>query len=85
MKGRPREPVDDVLISWNKIDSVPGTWEEKFEEAFTSFSIEGAKTTKDPKMKLTAEIWEANCTDGVRQVQELGFIASKMGDYFEEQ
>ncbi len=35
---------------------MPGTWEEKFKEAFTSLFIEGVKTMKDPKMKLTAEI-----------------------------
>ncbi len=47
---------DEVLTSWNKIESMPGTWEEKFNEAFISLFIEGVKAMKDPKMKLTAEI-----------------------------
>ena len=51
-----RAYFDEVLTSWNKIESMPGTWEEKFKEAFTSLFIEGVKTMKDPKMKLTAEI-----------------------------
>jgi hypothetical protein len=51
-----RAYFDEVLTSWNKIKSMPGTWVEKFKEAFTSLFIEGVKTMKDPKMKLTAEI-----------------------------
>jgi hypothetical protein len=35
---------------------MPGNWEEKFKEAFTSLFIEGIKTIKDAKMKLTAEV-----------------------------
>jgi hypothetical protein len=35
---------------------MPGSWEEKFKEAYTSLFIESVKTMKDPKMKLTAEI-----------------------------
>ena len=35
---------------------MPGTWEDKFKEAFTSLFVEANKSMKDPKMKLTAEI-----------------------------
>ncbi len=51
-----RPVFDDYLTSWNKIESMPGSWEEKFKEAYTSLFIESVKTMKDPKMKLIAEI-----------------------------
>jgi hypothetical protein len=35
---------------------MPGNWEDKFKESFTSLFIEGVKTMKDPKLKLAAEI-----------------------------
>ena len=47
---------DEVLTSWRKIETMPGNWEDKFKESFTSLFIEGVKTMKDPKLKLTAEI-----------------------------
>ena len=57
IEGKAWRPVfDDYLTSWNKIESMPGSWEEKFKEAYTSLFIESVKTMKDPKMKLTAEI-----------------------------
>ncbi len=45
-----------ILTSWRKIESMSGSWEDKFKESFTSLFIEGVKTMKDPKLKLTAEI-----------------------------
>ncbi len=35
---------------------MPGSWEDKFKESFTSLFIEGVKTMIDPKVKVTAEI-----------------------------
>ncbi len=78
-----RAYFDEVLTSWNKIESIPGIWEEKFKEAFTTLFIEGVKTMKDPKMKLTAEISAQMARD--RYEENWDLLYSKMGDYLEEQ
>jgi hypothetical protein len=49
---------DGILTSWRKIETMPGNWDEKFKELFTSLFIEGFKITQDPKMKFTVEIRE---------------------------
>ncbi len=46
---------DKFLKSWNKIELMPGTWEDKFKEAFTYLFVEANKSMKDPKIGLTAE------------------------------
>jgi hypothetical protein len=51
-----RPVFDDYLTSWNKIESIPGSWEEKFKETYTSLFIESVKTMKDSKKKFTVEI-----------------------------
>jgi hypothetical protein len=51
-----RAYFDEILTSWRKIETMPGSWEDKFKESFTSLFIEGVKTTKDPKLKLSSEI-----------------------------
>jgi hypothetical protein len=45
VEGEAWRPVfDDYLTSWNKIENMPGSWEEKFKEAYTSLFIESVKT-----------------------------------------
>ncbi len=51
-----RAYFDEILTSWRKIETMPESWEDKFKESFTSLFIEGVKTMKDPKLKLTAEL-----------------------------
>jgi hypothetical protein len=51
-----RAYFDVILTSWRKIETMPGSWEDKFKESFTSLFIEGMKTMKDPKRMLTSEI-----------------------------
>ena len=34
---------DEFLTSWNKIELMSETWEEKFKEAFTSLFVEAKK------------------------------------------
>ncbi len=60
-----RAYFDEVLTSWRNIE-MPGSWEDKFKEPFTSLFIEGVKTMKDPKLKLMAEITAQMARTGMR-------------------
>jgi hypothetical protein len=54
--GNWRDYFDEILTSWRKIETMPGSWEDKFKESFTSLFIEGVKTMKDHKLKLKLKL-----------------------------
>jgi hypothetical protein len=68
------------VTSWRKIETMTGSWEDKFQESFTSLFIESVKTMKDPKLKLTVEI-----TAQMARGRYETYLAAEMGDYPEEQ
>jgi hypothetical protein len=67
---------DEILTSWRKIETMPESWKDKFKEDNYLLFIEGVKTMKDPKLKLTAEITAQMAGDR----HENWYVLLQMGD-----